>query len=229
MAKVKFSALVSEMRNKLNGSVFSKNRGGNYLRNKVTPVNPQTAAQVAARSQLSFYSQAWKGLTQAQRDAWNAAIEEWATTDIFGDIKNPTGLQLYAKVNINIQNAGGAPVVDPPAKVGAAALDTVAPVFDTAAVDPAIINYTPNQVPVDHTLMIEATPQLSAGISNANSKFRAIQTEPAGNLSPAIITAAYTAKFGALVPGKKVFVRCKLIRNTTGEVSQSLVGSTIVL
>ena len=49
MAKVLFSALISDMRNKLNGSVFAKNRGGSYLRTKVTPVNPQTVAQVHKR------------------------------------------------------------------------------------------------------------------------------------------------------------------------------------
>ena len=43
MAKIKMTAIVADMRNKLNGSVFSRNRGGAYIRTKVTPINPQTS------------------------------------------------------------------------------------------------------------------------------------------------------------------------------------------
>ena len=42
MAKILTTAIVADIRNKLNGSVFSKNRYGAYVRTKVTPVNPQT-------------------------------------------------------------------------------------------------------------------------------------------------------------------------------------------
>ena len=63
MAKIKLSAIVSEMRGKLNGSVFSKNRGGAYIRTKVTPVNPQSLAQGLVRATLTNLSQAWRGLT----------------------------------------------------------------------------------------------------------------------------------------------------------------------
>jgi hypothetical protein len=70
---------------------------------------------------------------------------------------------------------------------------------------------------------------LSPGISNAKSKFRVVQTAAAGvNFDIDIITA-YTAKFGGLVEGQKLFVRAKLIVLATGERSQSLVASTIVV
>ena len=66
MAKIKMTAIVADMRNKLNGSVFSRNRGGAYIRTKVTPINPQTAAQVQARSLLTSLSQGFRSLSQAQ-------------------------------------------------------------------------------------------------------------------------------------------------------------------
>jgi hypothetical protein len=227
MAKVKFSALISDMRNKLNGSVFAKNRGGNYLRTKVTPVNPQSVAQTAARVLLTTYSQSWRTLTEAQRASWNAAVNSWSTTDVFGDIKNPTGLQLYIRLNVNIELAGGTPLTEPPVPAG------VEPVLDLSVdVDDSSQSVTLSDittpVPANTALYVEATPGVSAGVSNANSQFRHITT-----LAPAAavgaVSAAYIAKFGAVQEGLKYFVRCKFINQLTGEVSQPLVASTIAV
>ncbi len=227
MAKVKFSALISEMRNKLNGSVFARNRGGAYLRTKVTPVNPQSIAQVAARSLLTQFSQNWRSLTQAQREAWSSVVNQWATTDVFGDVQNPSGQNLYIRLNINISIAGGTPINTPPTPVGAEALTDIsldaaegAGTFDVA--------FAPDPVPLDHALVIDSTANLSPGISNASAQFRNIAVVAAAEVSPADLSAEQTAKFGALVEGQKIFVRGKLVNLTTGEVSQRLQAFALV-
>jgi hypothetical protein len=227
MAKVKFSALISEMRNKLNGSVFARNRGGAYLRTKVTPLNPQTAAQVAARSLLASFSQSWRSLTEAQRNAWNSVVDQWSTTDVFGDVVNPSGSTLYTRLNINVFLAGGTALVNPPTPIGA---DSLPDLLVTADVSDAeiLVDSDLGTVPAGHALVIEATPMLSPGISNAKSKFRVVETVPAAGSFAVDIITAYTAKFGGLVAGQKLFVRAKLIVLATGERSQSLVASCIV-
>lgn len=228
MAKVLFSALISDMRNKLNGSVFAKNRGGSYLRTKVTPVNPQTVAQVAARNKLTQFSQSWRSLTEAQREAWKAAVDQWSTTDVFGSSVTPSGSALYIRLNINIANAGGTAINTPPLPVGADALGTLEVAADVS--DNSIeLTLDIATVPAGHALYIEATAQMSPGISNANSKFRHVQTAAAATTSPIDIVTAYTTKFGALTAGQKLFVRARLIRLTTGEKSQALVANTIVV
>lgn len=228
MAKVKFSALISEMRNKLNGSVFSRNRGGAYLRNKVTPLNPQTAAQVEARSLLATFSQGWRALTQVQRDAWSAAVSNWTTTDVFGDSVKPTGATLYIRLNINISIAGGAVISTPPAPVGVEAL-TLVELEALGTGNVLIMDYLPGSVPAGVSMVVEMTPCLSPGISNANSQFRIIDVIPNGSTSPATLSGPYLAKFGELVDGQKVFLRAKMINITTGETSQKLVTSSIVI
>lgn len=227
MAKIKFSMIVSEMRNKLNGSVFSRNRGGAYVRNKVTPTNPQTQAQVLARARLTQFSQAWRGLTQAQRDAWNSVTSQWARTDVFGDVVNPSGNALFNRLNINVALAGGSVLSLPPQAVGAAALTdlSIAPAAGTAALP---VTFAPAAVPADHVMYVEATANLSAGISNASAQFRHVATLPAATATGEDLIAEYTAKFGSLVAGQKVFVRAKFIHEVTGEVSQRLVASAIV-
>ena len=228
MAKVKYSAFISGMSGKLNGSVLARNAGGDYIRTKVTPVNPQTAAQSAARNLLAQFSQAWRGLTQSQRDAWSGAVANWSTTDVFGDVQNPKGNTLFTRLNINIANAGGSTILVPPAPVG------VTPVTELS-IDAAVglstfdVTFLPATVPANHTLYVEATPSLSPGISNANSEFRTIGTVIAAGTSPADMFADYDGKFGAMTVGQKIFIRAKMIHSLTGEVSQTLVASTIVL
>jgi hypothetical protein len=227
MAKVLFSALVSDMRNKLNGSVFARNRGGAYLRTKVTPVNPQTAAQVAARSLLTSFAQSWRSLTEAQRTAWNAVVDQWSTTDVFGSAVNPSGSQLYVRLNINISLAGGTPLTTPPTPTGANAITLLE--IDAAVTGPTFdVTFAPATVPADHAMFVESTSMQSPGINNANSKFRRIDTIAAAATSPADLSTEQIAKFGALVEGQKVFVRAKFINMLTGEVSQRLVNSAIV-
>lgn len=227
MAKVKFHVIVSEMRNKLNGSVFARNRGGAYVRTKVTPLNPQTSAQVGARSLLTNLAQAFRSLTQEQITAWNSATSQWAGTDVFGDDVQPTGLALYVRLNANISLAGGTGITTPPSPVGSAALETLSL---TAAVtgDQFDVAYTPASVPADHTMYVESTQMLSPGINNANSRFRFIGTVAAAAASPADLYTAQTTKFGALVAGQKVFVRAKFINKLTGETSLALKASDIV-
>lgn len=225
MAKVKFSALISEMRNKLNGSVFSKNRGGNYLRNKVTPVNPQTARQTLVRSRLAGLASGFRALTAAQIASWNSAVGNFPYTDIFGDVKQLSGLQLYEKLNLNLLNAGQTALTSPPAPVG---VDPLTSMSWTAAQGGAkSVTFAASPVPAGHTLIIEATPSMSPGRNFVKNEFRFIQTVAAAATSPQAITTAYDLKFGDVTTGQKAYVRAFLVNNTTGEVSLALQDDVI--
>jgi len=227
MAKVKFGFGVADVRNKINGSVFARNRGGAYVRTKVTPLNPQSVRQVAARNLLTSLAQNFRSLTQDQITAWNEAVTQWQTTDIFGDLVSPTGLALYVRLNANISNAGGSLLTSPPAPVGAEALTELS-LTATVTGDVFDIDFLPAAVPADHTMYIESTSMLSPGINNANSRFRFIGTAAAAAASPFDAYSIQTAKFGSLVAGQKAYVRCKFINKLTGEVSLALKASAIV-
>lgn len=227
MAKVKFGFGVADVRNKINGSVFARNRGGAYVRTKVTPLNPQSIAQVGARNLLTSLAQDFRSLTQEQITAWNEATNQWQTTDIFGDSVSPTGLALYVRLNANITNAGGTLLTSPPAPLGAAALTELTL---TASVTGNVydLDFLPAAVPADHTMYIESTAMLSPGISNANSRFRFIGVAAAAAASPIDAFSFQTSKFGSLVAGQKAHVRAKFINKLTGEVSLALKASVIV-
>jgi hypothetical protein len=60
MAQISLSPLVVDIRGKQKDTVFSKWRGQNYIRSRVTPSNPQSGAQTAVRDALKEMVAAWK-------------------------------------------------------------------------------------------------------------------------------------------------------------------------
>lgn len=216
MAKILTTAIVADIRNKLNGSVFSKNRYGSYVRTKVTPVNPQTTAQQNVRNVLAAFSANWRGLSQAERDSWTNAAPSFPSTDIFGMPKILSGNALYVKLNSNLQNAGASVLTSAPTP---GAIPPIASLSVTAAAGtPAVsIVFTPSPVFTDTALKIEATPPIAPGISFVKNRFRVIGYVPAAGTSPYNALTDYNAKFGDPVEGQKIFIRVTVINLLTGQ------------
>lgn len=227
MSKVLFTAVVADMRNKLNGTVFSKNRYGAYVRTKVTPVNPQSTSQQAARNILSTLSAQWRSLTEAQRQGWINAAPNFPTTDIFGNPKILSGNALFVSLNSNLLNTGASAITDAPlpAALPAVAMGTITATAGTPALTVA---FTPTPVPADFTFKIEATSQVGAGISFVKNKYRVLQYAAGAETSPANILTAYNAKFGTLVEGMKIFIRITAVNAVTGQSGIPVSGMAIV-
>jgi hypothetical protein len=51
-------------------TVASRNRYGQYYRNRATPVNPHTSLQGTVRARLAINAATWRTLTAAQRAGW---------------------------------------------------------------------------------------------------------------------------------------------------------------
>lgn len=216
MAKILMTAIVADIRNKLNGSVFSKNRYGGYVRTKVTPVNPQTLFQQNIRSILSVLSQAWRGLTESQREAWIAAAANFPFTDIYGNTKILSGSALFVKFNTNLTNAGQAPITDPPSPVTLPI--ALADTLTAAAGIPALsLTFTTSPVPANFQLQVYATPNITPGRSFVKNQFRLISNIAAAATSPADLLADYSARFGNPVAGQKIFVKIAAVSLITGQ------------
>lgn len=213
--KVKFGSIVTDGRGKVGGHVMSKNRAGSYIRTKVSPVNPRTASQLAIRGQFGTLATGWRALTQAQRNAWNNAVSQWQTSNIFGDLKAPTGLQLYERVNNNLLSSGASAISTPAVPAGVSTVTLSSLTYTSGT--PALSLVMSGAVPAGTRVKVFATPPLSAGINAVKSQFRLITTLAAAATSPANILAAYQAKFGATgAVGTKIFVQVEFVNSTSG-------------
>lgn len=219
--KIKWGALVVDGRGKIGGQVASKNRSGAYMRNKVTPVNPATSYQVDVRATLGSLAANWRGLTQAQRDSWNSAVADFKKTDIFGDIQNPSGFNLYIRLNANLAAINVAPISAPPQPTSVSVFTSV----QSLSVDPTPTVSTtvvPTTLPATESLIIRATPPVSAGKSFVKSEFRQIAVLTSITAGAIDVSTAWEAKFGDTLPaGSKIFVEFVHVNETTGQSSQA--------
>lgn len=228
MAKILMTAIVADIRNKLNGSVFSKNKAGAYIRTKVTPVNPQTTAQQNQRNILSTWSQGWRGLTFAQRSGWNSAAVNFPYTDIFGNIKQLSGFQLYCKLNINLNIAGAAGIDDAPMPVEIPAITDLQIAADDSA-NSYTVTFAPTPVPADFAMIVDVVANVGTGKTFVKNLFRNVSVLAAAATSPNVISAAVIAKFGEPVTGLQVFARARFISTITGQSGVPIQAQSVIV
>lgn len=225
MAKLKFGMVVTEGRGKIGGHVLSRNRGGAYVRTKVTPTNPQTASQVNVRASIASLASSWRGLTAAQRASWNAAVGDYSKTDIFGDKLTPSGFNLYMALNQNLYNVGVAAISVPPIPTAVTSFTTMSIVLDNS--DQSAVASVAATIPATEAVIMFATPGISAGKTYVKNEFRKIGVFTTGDSLD--FAAMYIAKFGAVpAAGLKVFVKCVHVNETTGQAGQANMASAIV-
>lgn len=225
MSKVLFTAIVADMRGKLAGTVFAKNKGGNYTRTKTTPTNPQTTFQQAQRAILGNLSSSWRGLTDAQITAWNAAAENFPYTDIFGTQRFLSGAQLYVGLNKNLEAAGQTTITDAPTpqelpSILASAATITAAGTATVTIDPATI-------PADFVLVVYATDQVPNGISFVKNRFRYLGTFTV-TAGVADINTALVARFGTQIAGTAVTIKVAFLSTISGQLTLPSSIRTIV-
>jgi hypothetical protein len=171
------------------------------------PTNPNTNSQAFSRSALGTVSAAWRDLTANQRNAWEACAAEFPIVDSLGQTVVLTGaaqfvrcntarLRLYMPILTDVvgatgwsSNAGGLTITN-------------------GATPTMMVNCViPNEGQV---VGILASPQVSQGISYW-SDYRQMAQFSDTDTSPKDIFLNYTNKFGALIPGKKIFIRIRVL------------------
>ena len=219
MARVLFTAVVADMRNKLNGTVFSKNKAGAYTRTKVTPVNPQSTSQVANRQRLSQFSQLWRTLTLAQITAWNdLAKSQPFGTDVFGNPKYLSGLSLFVKLNTNVSIAGGSQLITPPTLTTppAALIESASVINPSPGSLDANVEYALASTPSNVALVIYATRSYPVSQTYNSNLYRLIKRVNADLTDSVNFSATYEATFGRPVVGQQVGIFVETIDKTSG-------------
>jgi len=172
-------------------------------------VNPRTPSQVAARARLTSLSAGWRGLTGTQQAGWIAFGQSFTVVNSLGTAIKLTGLQCYVKVNTVLGLIGSSLVTTPPA------LPTfgVVSVTGVTAVEATPLIAVQGANPAAGTdNMVFASPQLSAGL-NFNGNYRYLQLANTFTAGAVSLQTAYAAKFGALIVGKKIFVKVVQAQN----------------
>ena len=100
MALILYGPTVAQARGKLGGTVFSRNAAGDYMRLKVSPVQPRTSKQLSARAAATHCAQYWRDtMTSTMRDSWNVYASLTPLPRRLGCPKPRSGIAMFIRYN----------------------------------------------------------------------------------------------------------------------------------
>ena len=198
----------------MGGIVFSHNRGGSYIRTRVVPTNPRSAAQVLARNRMSNLTNIWiNTLTQLQRDSWDTYAANVPVTNRIGQQIFLTGLNWYVACNSLRSQAGGtiARVDDAPTVFNLASF-TIIGVIASEATQVISIGFASGDdwALDDGAMLAYATRPQNATVNYNNLPYRFADQEYGDTAVPPVTPFAAAAPFPFVV-GQRLFVRVQVI------------------
>ena len=102
MPQIKFSGLVTDMKGKAGGSVFSSNKQGAYMRNNKWGGGRKSNRWDVSKTKMAALSNSWQLLTTEQKDAWNHAAADYPFLNKFKEEYIGSGYQVYMSLNGNL-------------------------------------------------------------------------------------------------------------------------------
>jgi hypothetical protein len=188
------------LRGSLNGTVFSRNRAGAYVRTKVSPVQPLSEFSTVARGIFGNIAKAWAGtLDQAQRDLWTQYAADHPYTNVFGDNIILSGIAIFQAINRSILQIGGALIEVPTDIVAGTALSAGATpaVTETANEIDEISGLVAATLGADEKLFVFATPPINPGRTPQRRQYRLLnQTSGTQPIIATDLFTYYNTRFG---------------------------------
>jgi len=216
MARVLLGAQTDDIRGKIGNNVFGKGRSVHTIRKKVKPFNPQSTSQTAVRALTRQFSVAWRSLSPANIVAWNEAALHTTKSNIFGAKYHTTGHKLFVAYNVEAFLNGATVQIDLPFNVTkAAAIAATALTIDSTGTPKAELTFDVDP-DTNSAIVIFATAQSSAGISNFKGKYRRIASYALTDFTTGHklnFTTEYVARMGTLEACSKVSVQAYYTNN----------------
>lgn len=158
---------MSDIRGKVGTEIYSRNKGGAYVKTFTSPVQPNTTLQTTARSNFASAVAAWQALSVEERFQWNRLASQYNNSRDSFLKGNPSGYNLFVRREYNrLQFQQSANPPEP-------ALPDTAPSFTVE-----FISRTPSDVRWEFTFSESSfknevegyySPLLSPGVTSPNS------------------------------------------------------------
>lgn len=202
--------LISAIRGKVGGNVFSANANSPYVKSWAYPSVPKTAPQLAVRERITQIHAAWIALSGAQRTAWNnaAAAANRQRTNPLGESYNLTGYQNFTSASlIAIQESRALPTnavtVNQPAQPSGLTATAELPStlelewtspnyneFQRLAIFAAVSGFTQRQAPPNRWRWLATYNDADANV-------------------PIDVHAEYEAAFGSMIENSTIWIRTR--------------------
>jgi len=172
-----------------------------------------TASQRRARAEMRLLSDAWNGLTEEQRQAWDDAARTNRRGGVAARSRRRTGRRLFVKANFRRLALGEDLLTHPPGPECIRLTPRVRFVITNNGGRIALqLSVADGQT---EGVMVSSWHPVNAGVMVWKKFVRiGLLPAPVGGISD--ITRQYVAKYGAPPVGKKVFIRLQQLNDYVG-------------
>ncbi len=222
--------IIGEASGSLASLTFSHNRGGQYIRQRVVPVDPGTVQQTEVRGYMANLTSRWLNvLTVAQREAWNTYAEAVPLPDSLGEPRNIGGLGMYVRGNVPRLQGGLTYVDDAPLifNLGDFTQPTITSIV--AASDLITLEFDENDAWVgedDAAMLFLGSRGVNASRNFFKGPYRFAAAILGNSTTPPTSPTAITNPF-PLGVGQKAFIQVRVVR-ADGRTSSPFRGGDVV-
>jgi hypothetical protein len=214
-AQILLGGGVADIRGSIGGSTFSRNRYGNYIRNKTIPVDPGTTAQTKIRATLGQIRSAWfNTLTAAQRIAWGVYAENVSVQNRLGQSINLTGWNMFARTNACLLYNDLAIVAPGPTDFSLAGQDSTLAITVSEATQLISVAFDDTLDWLDEDdayLVIYASRPQNATVNYFKGPYLIAGKIAGDSITPPTTPTTMAVPFAA-VEGQKIFAQARIVR-----------------
>lgn len=217
MARIKPSALISDIRGSVQGSTFQQSQGGLVLKSKSIKVGRDTIAQSRVKSIQAYVRTQWEQFSDSERDVWRSFANFSRVLQKNSSELTVNAQSLFSKVNV-IRLLYGYSLLTTPAFSFCVSL-AVSFSIDLSGGNLILTTSRLVNSAVEFVVCF-ATNRRTAATNNPGSAFRLLVF--ASSTSTTFdITAAYAGVFGAAPESNDlIFVRCYVANLESGLFTQ---------
>jgi hypothetical protein len=213
MASIKLGSIASDIRGSIGGTVFSRNGGGAYAKQRIKGTNPSSTAQQFVRSIISSMYAAWAALSDPVRTGWATYASNVTLVNRLGDAINVSGYNMYCRTRAVCELLGVSMPSVAPATMTLAEQDPTIAVVANGVSDLLSIAFDnalgwANEVG-GYLLCYQSKP-VNATINNYTGQYKyagVISGAASPPSSPAVIASLYN-----LTAGQKCFMQFRILR-----------------
>lgn len=209
---------VAQVSGRVGGTIFSRNRGGAYLRNGSIPSKVLTTKALLYKGYFSAASQAWAALTAAQQLAWTVWARTQSTTNRLGRSITLTGQAQFIGLSSRLLSGGDAIVVTPPVTASPLPIVPTAFTVDSGTGDTEL-TFADGPLDAGYKLWIKAAKVNSASINNVENLLTTVLISSAAQASPCDLESELIDAFGALQTGAYYILQVRVMDSASGLVS----------
>lgn len=226
MAVVQYSAIVTQLRGKLGGSVFNKSKNAFTLQKKQQQPKGARGFQSEVRNFFARFQRTWKTITSSQRTQWGVAAANNPTRDRFGNQTVLSGYNQFVKANMLAEYAGVTAPATP--------YTSPAPPFDVTQIGLNQNSFSLNSLgqpqitstyslqwaedSPDYAFIIDISLPVSAGVTAYHGRY----THVVGHTCASEPTGSITVGLGVRYPlpqaGQIIYQRGRVIHVASGAV-----------